>query len=109
MFRNYACIFILAVNAGCSGAGGSSRSSAFEVQTGSPNIVWSDSQNGLSLGIEKPSSPLVFEPVKNWKGPLIIEQKDASGGITVRDNPGGRWNSRAVVNVIVKNTSERTI
>jgi len=73
-------------------------------------ILWSDSQNGLSMGIDQPASPFVFEPIKDWSGPLILEQRNVSGQLTgFSSNPGGRWRDTAVLKVYIRNTSDTAI
>ena len=73
-----------------------------------PVILWSESHNGLSLGIAK-SSTLIFKPSKNWSGPLISREEDTSGSITMKSNPGGRWSKSSTIKVFIKNTSDKTI
>jgi hypothetical protein len=70
-------------------------------------ICWGPAQNGLSLGIETPSSPLIFTPVKDWTGPLTIREK-VSTGERMSSNAGGSWNETAV-KVYLKNFSDKTI
>ena len=74
------------------------------------SIRWTLPVNGLLLGIEVPPFPFLFEPVRDWTGPLIIEEKDASGqGTSIRLNPAGSWHKAAVLRIFVKNTSDNPI
>jgi len=72
------------------------------------NIVWSEPQDGLSLGIQVPAAPLGFTPVKDWKGPLTIRE-EKNGIVTVRNNPGGSWSKSAAFRVYVRNTGDATL
>jgi hypothetical protein len=66
--------------------------------------------NGLMLGIEVPQSPFVFAPEPDWTGPLVTEERDASGrGTTVKIHPGGYWDKAAVLRILVRNTSDHVI
>jgi hypothetical protein len=68
-------------------------------------ILWSESQNGLSLVIEQPRAAFVFIPVKDCEGPVIVGRD--GGPPTV--NAGGYWSKAAVVRVFIKNTSDHVI
>jgi len=78
-------------------------------ETTEPTILWSEPQNGLSLGIEKPSAPLIFAPTKGWKGPLVVTENLGPGRFTFRANPAGEWSGSALINVYLKNTSDKVI
>ena len=99
-------VFVFAWIPGCRTSSNTERSTSNVPGT----IRWTLPVNGLLLGIEVPPFPFVFEPVRDWTGPLIIEEKDASGnGTIVRVNPGGFWDKAAVLRVCVKNTSDNAI
>ena len=76
------------------------------VKKGPAVILWSESQNGLSLGIEQPRSPFVFIPVKGWKGPVMVAARDGGPPII---NAGGHWSEAAVVRVFIRNASDHVI
>lgn len=73
-----------------------------------PSVQRSDPVNGLSLGIEVPEQPFVFVPKQGWTGPLIIREKDDKG-IRMYSNAGGKWESGAVLTVLVLNSSTNAI
>ena len=74
----------------------------------SPTVLWSRAQNGLSLGIEQPQLPVVFEPTKNWTGPLVLVTVNPSE-VEMKSNPAGVWTDNAVFNVYLRNDSKRPI
>jgi hypothetical protein len=91
---------------GCTAPGARGRTTPNVPET----IRWTLPVKGLLLGIEVPRFPFFFEPVRDWTGPLTIEEKDPSGkGTIVRVNPGGSWHKTAVLRVFVKNTSDNAI
>lgn len=73
-----------------------------------PSVQWSEPVNGLSLGIEVPEQPFVFIPKQGWTGPLIIREKHDKG-IRMYSNAGGKWESGAVLTVLVRNCSTNAI
>ncbi len=75
-----------------------------------PSVRWSAPVNGLSLGVEVPEQPLVFIPKRDWTGSVLIYERDDAGrGKTIRTNPGGSWDSRAVLTVLLRNCTTSTV
>ena len=73
-----------------------------------PEIIWGETKNGLVLGIEKPASAFIFEPVKEWKGPLVRTTKTATG-MEMQSNSAGVWSRAMFLKVVIKNTSDKPI
>jgi hypothetical protein len=73
------------------------------------SIRWTLSVNGLLVGIEVPPTPFVFEPMPNWTGPLVTEERHPEGGTVVKVHPGGFWDPAAVLRIFVRNTSDQVI
>jgi len=97
-------VFVACVIGGCE----TPTERSLSIHRVSPIVLWNRARNGFSLGIEQPQAPVVFEPTKNWTGPLVIV-KALPSGVEMTSNPAGRWTENAVFTVYLRNDSKRPI
>jgi len=69
-------------------------------------VQWSDPTNGLAIGLEVPTAPLIFHPKTGWNGKILTEHvRPEDGRTNITFNPGGRWDDEAMLVVHLRNTS----